>query len=83
MLRSDKGTSIKLEVWAMPKAAFGSFLSGIASPLSIGTIELVDGTTAHGFLVEAAGVLGAEDITQFRDWRTYLSARDAELENSP
>ena len=72
LLRMEEGAKIELEVWALPKAAVGGFLGGIPSPLSIGSVELEDGTMAHGFLVETAGVQGAENITHLGSWRKYL-----------
>ncbi|WP_424970229.1 allophanate hydrolase [Dinoroseobacter sp. S76] len=74
LLRTKGGTEIALELWALPLDQMGSFLAGIPSPLSIGTIELADGRTSHGFLVEAAGLAGAEDITRFGGWRGFLDA---------
>lgn len=79
LLRIEKGAEIELEVWAMPKTAAGDFLAGIPAPLCIGTVELADGRKAHGFLVEAAGVQGAEDITHLGGWRAY-SSRKRQLE---
>jgi allophanate hydrolase len=77
-LRIEKGAKIELEVWALPKSAVGAFLEGIPSPLSIGTVELENGSKAHGFLVETTGVRGAEDITHLGSWRTFqdLKHRD-------
>lgn len=74
LLRIEKGQAIALEVWAMPKTGFGAFIAGVPAPLSIGTIALADGSDAHGFLVEAAGTQGAEDITRHGGWRGYLAA---------
>lgn len=74
LLRSEQGAEIELELWALPTVSVGDFLQGIPSPLSIGTIELQDGTKAHGFLVEAAGVQGAEDITHLGSWRAYVGS---------
>ncbi|MGH1412379.1 MAG: allophanate hydrolase [Pelagimonas sp.] len=71
LLRIEKGAKIELEVWALPKSAVGAFLEGIPAPLSIGTVELENGSKAHGFLVETTGVQGAEDITHLGSWRTY------------
>ena len=53
----------------------GSFLAGVPAPLTIGTITLENGTGVQGFLVEAAGVQGAEDITHLGGWRGYLEGR--------
>ncbi|TIN66775.1 MAG: hypothetical protein E5Y30_30350, partial [Mesorhizobium sp.] len=55
--------------------AFGHFVAAIPSPLGIGNIELDDGSTAKGFLVESVGLLGAFDISSFGGWRRFLSDR--------
>jgi allophanate hydrolase len=75
MLRVEpgKGSSIALEVWALSPQAFGQFVAAIPPPLSIGTIRLVDGRSVKGFLVEAAGLDGARDISAFGGWRAYMA----------
>ncbi|WP_137046316.1 allophanate hydrolase [Pseudolabrys sp. FHR47] len=75
LLRIDagQGAAIEVEVWALPLEAFGAFMSGIAAPLSIGTVTLADGRGVKGFLVEAAAVSQARDITIFGGWRAYLA----------
>lgn len=77
MLRVDPGTgaAIAVEVWALPTKAFGAFVAAIPSPLSIGTVRLTDGSAAKGFLVEAAAVEGACDITSFGGWRAFMAAQ--------
>jgi allophanate hydrolase len=74
MLRVEpgKGAAIELEVWALSATAFGQFVAAIPPPLSIGTIKLSDGRAVKGFLVEAAGVDGARDISAFGGWRAYM-----------
>jgi allophanate hydrolase len=72
-----EGGAIETEVWALPPAAFGTFVAGIPAPLGIGTLRLADGTAPKGFLVEAAGVAGATDITRFGGWRSYMAGRAA------
>ncbi|EFL90913.1 allophanate hydrolase [Ahrensia sp. R2A130] len=74
---TDVGAAIDLEIWALPEHEFGSFMAGIPSPLGIGTIELSDGGTVKGFLCEASGTEGAQDISQLGDWRTYLAKIEA------
>ncbi len=71
------GAAIKVEVWALPSAAVGSFMAGVPSPLSIGTIALDDGRGAKGFLCEAEGLAGAADVTRFGGWRAYLASLTA------
>ena len=68
----EQGTSIALEVWAIPKEAFGDFISRIPAPLVIGTVEIEDGSQVKGFLCEALGKRQAEDISGFGDWRQFL-----------
>jgi len=77
MLRveASKGSAIELEIWALPAAAFGRFVAAIPAPLSIGTIRLSDERNVKGFLVEAAGLAGAHDISAFGGWRAYMAAR--------
>jgi allophanate hydrolase len=75
MLRVEpgKGSAIALEVWALPPAAFGQFVAAIPPPLGIGTIRLADGRSVKGFIVEAAGIEGARDISAFGGWRAYMA----------
>jgi allophanate hydrolase len=75
MLRVEpgNGSAIELEIWALPPAAFGAFVAAIPSPLGIGTIRLADGRGVKGFVVEAAGVDGARDISAFGGWRAYMA----------
>ena len=73
LLRTGHGASIAVEVWALDAKGFGEFVSRIPAPLGIGTLSLADGTTVKGFLVEAAAVEGAEDISAYGGWRNYLN----------
>jgi allophanate hydrolase len=68
--------AIALEVWSLPKAAFGAFMVGIPAPLGIGTIELSDGAVVKGFLCEASGIKGATDITRLGNWRSFLAQQE-------
>jgi allophanate hydrolase len=65
---------IEAEVWALPEAAFARLTASIPAPLSIGTLELADGTSPKGFLAEAVGTKGALDITALGSWRRYCAA---------
>jgi allophanate hydrolase len=77
MLRVERGagSSIELELWALPAAAFGKFVAAIPPPLSIGTVRLVDGRSVKGFIVEAADVGGARDISAFGGWRAFMAEK--------
>jgi allophanate hydrolase len=68
------GPGIEVEVWSLPPDAFGSFVARIPAPLGIGKIRLADGSQVSGFLCEASGVEGAQDITELRSWRAYIAS---------
>lgn len=70
----EDGAQIALEVWAMPKENFGAFMQTIPAPLGIGSVELEDGNQVNGFICEAIGAEGAEEITQHGGWRNYLKS---------
>ncbi|HXF88252.1 MAG TPA: allophanate hydrolase [Xanthobacteraceae bacterium] len=69
----NDGVAIEVELWALPVAAFGKFVATIPPPLSIGTVTLADGETVKGFLVEAAAVAQATDISSFGGWRAFVA----------
>jgi allophanate hydrolase len=75
MLRVEpgKGSAIELEIWTLTAAAFGKFVAAVPPPLSIGTIRLADGGSVKGFIVEAAALDGARDISSFGGWRAYMA----------
>jgi allophanate hydrolase len=67
------GTSVALEIWALPAEGFGRFVAAIPAPLSIGTLTLSDRRTVKGFLAESEGVNGARDISEFGGWRKFVA----------
>ena len=69
---AEQGSSIAVELWAVPTEHFGSFVAGIPQPLGIGKVELEDGSLHSGFLCESIALQGAEDITDLGDWRAYM-----------
>jgi allophanate hydrolase len=74
MIRDESfsGPGIEVEVWNMPEHHFGGFVAGVPKPLSIGDVQLRDGTWRKCFLCEYAAVQGAQEITSFGSWRAYL-----------
>jgi len=81
MLRVEAGagTSIELELWALPAAAFAKFVAAIPPPLSIGTVRLKDGRGIKGFIVEAVDVGSAKDISAFGGWRAFVTKATASV----
>jgi allophanate hydrolase len=70
----QSGPGIEVEVWNMPEHFFGSFVAGVPKPLSIGDVELEDGSWVKGFLCEPAGLVDAREITALGGWRAFLSS---------
>jgi allophanate hydrolase len=67
-----QGTSLAVEVWALDAPSFGSFVAEVPAPLTIGAVELADGTWAKGFLCEPHALPGTTDITHCGGWRAWL-----------
>jgi allophanate hydrolase len=67
-----QGASLEVEVWSLDAASFGTFVAAIPAPLTIGTVELADGTWAKGFLCEPYALAGTTDITHRGGWRAWL-----------
>lgn len=72
---AEGGAAIATEVWDIPAASVAAFLARVPAPLAIGTVTLEDGASVHGFVCEAAGAAGAEDITAHGGWRAYTAAQ--------
>ncbi|SEQ36199.1 allophanate hydrolase-related protein [Microlunatus flavus] len=75
------GAAVRGEHWRLPAAGLGGLVAGLPSPMSIGSVELDDGRSLPGFLVEASALddPGAvRDITAYGSWPAYLAAREAE-----
>jgi allophanate hydrolase len=69
------GPGIEVEIWSLSSEAFGSFVSEVPQPMTIGTATLADGTKVKSFLCEPFALNNARDITSFGGWRAYLAAK--------
>ena len=76
-VKNGAGAAIAVEVYALSESAFGRFVAAVPPPLSIGTLELGDGKSVKGFLVEAEAVVGARDISGFGGWRAFMAQETA------
>ena len=72
----EGGVAIDAEAWALPVDGFGDLVRGVPAPLTIGSVELADGSTHPGFLCEAAAAHAGPDISAYRSWPRWLR-RDA------
>jgi len=76
MVRSTSGgAAIEVEVWRIPRTKAGEFLERVKAPLTLGTIELEDGTSNKGFLCESFVSEKATDITSYGGWRNFIGSR--------
>lgn len=73
LVHSEEGAPIKVEVYELGVAEFGSFVVDVPAPLAIGTVTLADGSSVKGFVSEPRALTGAEDITSLRGWRAYIA----------
>ena len=75
MLRTPgQGTSIALEVWAVPPAGLAGILLGEPPGLAIGKVALASGEVELGVLGEPFLCDGQREITSFGGWRAYVAA---------
>jgi len=69
-----EGERIEIEIWDMPLPHYGSFVALVPPPLSIGSVQVADGSTVQGFLCEPIALKGATDITHLGGWRAYIAS---------
>lgn len=69
------GAEIETEIWQLPPEGLGRLLTTLPRPMTLGTIELSDGTQTPGFLCERGALQDAPDITEYGGWRSYLNRR--------
>ncbi len=73
LIHDSGGAAIKVEVYELDAAAFGSFVAEVPPPLAIGTVTLADGSQVKGFVAEPRAIVGAEDITALGGWRAFVA----------
>lgn len=71
----EDGGAIAVEVWDVPLKQVGSLLALIPPPLGLGSVQLADGSTVHGFICEGHALAGATDITHHGGWRAYVASQ--------
>ena len=70
---TSAGKGIDIEIWSLPAAGFGDFVSRIPAPLGIGKLSLEDGSEVSGFLCEQSALADATDITSLGGWRAFIA----------
>lgn len=69
------GTSVAVELWAVPPGGLATVLLQEPAGLSIGKVELDDGSEVLGVLGEPILCEGQREITAYSGWRAYRAAR--------
>ena len=69
------GAAVALEVWRVPMEGLGTLLLGEPAGLSIGKVQLADGSEVLGVIGEPWLVEGQPEITRFGGWRAYTAQR--------
>ncbi|MGW2636866.1 allophanate hydrolase [Streptomyces sp. NPDC001348] len=69
----EGGAAIETEVWRLPAEGLGRLLTALPRPMTLGSVELADGSSVPGFLCEPSALKDAEDITGYGGWRSYLN----------
>ncbi|MFE2212481.1 allophanate hydrolase [Streptomyces canus] len=70
----EGGAAIEAEVWRLPAEGLGRLLTALPRPMTLGSVQLADGTEVPGFLCEPSALGDARDITSYGGWRSYLNA---------
>ncbi|WP_438394853.1 allophanate hydrolase-related protein [Caballeronia sp. DA-9] len=68
---AEGGTSVALEIWALPPVSLAGLLLSEPLGLSIGKVTLRDGTQVLGVLAEPWLVENQKEITPHGSWRAY------------
>ncbi|MFF3408230.1 allophanate hydrolase [Streptomyces sp. NPDC002742] len=71
------GAAVETEVWTLPADGLGRLLAALPRPMTLGSVELADGSCVPGFLCEPGALDGAPDITEYGGWRAYVSRHPA------
>jgi hypothetical protein len=69
-----QGTSVALEVWAVPLQGLAAILQNEPPGLCIGKVLLQDGSIVLGVLGEPFLCEGQREITEFGGWRAYRAS---------
>ncbi|MGR6969369.1 allophanate hydrolase [Streptomyces cynarae] len=71
----EGGAAVETEVWRLPAEGLGRLLTALPRPMTLGSVELADGSRVPGFLCEPSALTNTEDITAYGSWRTYATRR--------
>jgi allophanate hydrolase len=64
LVRCNGGASVEVDIFELSWSKLGAFMQNVKAPLSIGNIELSDGSIVKGFLCEPYALEKAAEITE-------------------
>ncbi|EHR50687.1 allophanate hydrolase [Saccharomonospora marina XMU15] len=64
------GVTLTGELWLLPPAGLGTFLAELPAPMTLGKVQLSDGSWVVGF---GCADIAGEDISHHGGWRSYLA----------
>ncbi|MBP2586238.1 hypothetical protein J3A78_006716 [Streptomyces sp. PvR006] len=59
-------------MWRLPAEGLGGLLGALPHPMTLGRVDLADGTSATGFFWEPQALEGTREITSYGSWRAAL-----------
>nr|WP_167176078.1 allophanate hydrolase [Saccharomonospora amisosensis] len=65
-----EGVALTGELWLLPPAGLGTFLAELPAPMTLGKVQLGDGSWVVGF---GCADIAGEDISHHGGWRSYLA----------
>ncbi|RHA43910.1 amidase, partial [Cellulomonas rhizosphaerae] len=73
LVRTGSGAPVAGEVWRLSAGALGAFLAALPAPMSLGRVELEDGTWVVGFGCTAEAGAAGVDVTDAGGWVAALA----------
>lgn len=69
----ESGSAIAGELWHISPAGLGHFLAALPKPMTLGEVDLSDGSATVGFSFSPGELANSTEITEFGGWRAYLA----------
>lgn len=74
LVPSKKGVGVEVEVYELPGTYVQVLRDATADPLTIGPVELADGSRVDGYRTTTDDMPLGREISSFGSWRAYLEA---------
>lgn len=71
---SGRGRPIQGEIWRLPVRSMTYLLESLPYPMTLGLVDLSDGSKVVGFCANAATIEKSVDISTYSGWREYKAS---------